>query len=293
MVRSMTSYAREQMEAEWGVAWWEIRSVNHRYLDATVRLPEEWRVLETTVRERLGHRLKRGKVECSLRVHAIPGHENEFSLDLDLAKRLVTAAAKIETVTSGVNGSPAAPLGVSDILRWPGVIEPHTVDTEALGKALLVGLDNTLDEFVAGREREGAKLSQLLLGRCDEILSILSTVKPLLPDIIVGQRRRIAERLQQIEAEYDRGRLEQELVLFAQKIDIVEELERLESHVVEVRRILGSKEPVGRRLDFLMQELNREANTLGSKSVNTGTTKAAIDLKVLIEQMREQIQNLE
>ena len=158
---------------------------------------------------------------------------------------------------------------------------------------MLVGIDNTLDEFVAGREREGAKLSQLLLGRCDEILSILSTVKPLLPDIIVGQRRRIAERLQQIEAEYDRGRLEQELALFAQKIDIVEELERLESHVVEVRRILGSKEPVGRRLDFLMQELNREANTLGSKSVNTGTTKAAIDLKVLIEQMREQIQNLE
>ena len=293
MSRSMTAYAREQVDAMWGSATWEIRSVNHRYLDASVRLPEEWRQLETTVRERIAGRVKRGKVECSLKFRAAPGRTSELSLDLDIARQLLRAGRVVERLFAEESVAPASTLNVSEVLRWPGVIEPDPIDTDTLGKALLAALDTTLDEFVAGREREGGKLSDLIGGRCDEILEIIASVKPLLPEIIAAQRMRILQRLEELGTELDPGRLEQELVIFAQKIDVIEEIERLETHVDETRRVLKSKGPIGRRLDFLMQELNREANTLGSKSVNAKTTKASVDLKVLIEQMREQIQNLE
>ncbi len=293
MSRSMTAYGREQIDAPWGNATWELRSVNHRYLDASVRLPEEWRLLETAVRERIASKVKRGKVECSLKFRAAPGQGSELSLDLGAVRQLIRAGAAIEVTFAEENRTPASKLGVNEVLRWPGVIEPDSIDTDTLGKALLETLDKALEGFIAGREREGEKLTGLLLARCDEIVTIVEAIKPMLPEIIAGQRARLLQRLEELDTEFEAGRLEQEMVMFAQKTDVVEELERLETHVAETQRVLNSKGPIGRRLDFLMQELNREANTLGSKSVNTKTTKASVDLKVLIEQMREQIQNLE
>lgn len=290
MTRSMTAYAREQIDAPWGTASWELRSVNHRYLDASFRLPDEWRSLESPLRERLSNKVKRGKVECILRFRANAGHAGALSLDLDLAKKVIKAAEGIAVLMPDHGG---APISVSEVLRWPGVIEPETLDTDALGKALISLFDKTVDEFVVAREREGDKLAATLISRCDAVADVLATIKPRMPEIIANHRERLLKRIGDLGSELDAGRLEQEMVLFAQKVDVSEEFDRLETHVDEVRRVLGQRQPVGRRLDFLMQELNREANTLGSKSVDNSSTTASVDLKVLIEQMREQIQNLE
>ena len=289
MAYSMTAYAREEIDASWGTAAWELRSVNHRYLDASLRLPEELRALEPVVRERIGQGLRRGKVECTLRMRVAPGQAGRLSLNLELARQLVDAATALAELTPGE----APAFGAAELLRWPGVIEPPELDTDAVGGDVLELLDRALGELRSARAREGEQLAGFIRQRCEEIERIALALRDLLPEIIRGQRERLLARLSDLPADLEPGRLEQEMVLYAQKIDVTEELDRLQAHLGEVRRTLGLREPVGRRLDFLMQELNREANTLGSKSVDAKTTAASVDLKVLIEQMREQVQNIE
>ena len=294
MVQSMTAFAREEISAEWGAAAWELRSVNHRYLDVSLRLPEELRSLDAAVRERIGARVRRGKVDCSLRIQPIAGAAAGLSLDLDLAERLLDARRKVEaTARRSPGGLPLRPPTAVDILRWPGVVEPPGIDRAAVGEATLGLLDRALDVLVAARAREGAKLGDLVGRRCDEIANIAARVRTALPDVQERYRSRLVARLDEARIDSDPNRLAQELVLFASRTDVAEELDRLDAHVTEVRDALGGGSPIGRRLDFLMQELQREANTLGSKSADADTSRASVDLKVLIEQMREQVQNIE
>ena len=297
MVHSMTAFAREEIDADWGAAAWELRSVNHRYLDVSLRLPEELRSLDAGVRERVAARVRRGKVDCSLRVQPAVGGAAGFSLDLDLANRLLDATRKVEAAARRAprtpGGLPLLPPSALDVLRWPGVVEPPGIDRESVGSAALQLLDRALDTLVAARAREGAKLGGLVAGRCEEVASIVSRVRAALPEVQEKYRARLLARLDEARAGADPDRLAHELVMFASRTDVAEELDRLDVHVTEVRDALGSGSPIGRRLDFLMQELQREANTLGSKSADPDTTRASVDLKVLVEQMREQVQNIE
>ena len=294
MVHSMTAFAREEISAEWGAAAWELRSVNHRYLDVSLRLPEELRSLDAGVRERIAAKVRRGKVDCSLRVQPATGGGAGFSLDLDLAKRLLDAKRKVEAAGRRVPGGlPLRSPTALDVLRWPGVAEPQGIDRESVGGAALRLLDRVLDTLVAARAREGAKLGDMVAGRCEEVGRIAARVRAALPDVQERYRARLVARLDEARVDIDPNRLAQELVMFASRTDVAEELDRLDTHVTEVRGALGSGSPIGRRLDFLMQELQREANTLGSKSADPDTSRASVDLKVLIEQMREQVQNIE
>ena len=294
MVHSMTAFAREEISAEWGAAAWELRSVNHRYLDVSLRLPEELRSLDAGVRERIAAKVRRGKVDCSLRVQPAAGGRAGFSLDLDLAKRLLDAKRKVEAAGRRVPGGlPLRSPTALDVLRWPGVAEPQGIDRESVGGAALRLLDRALDTLVAARAREGAKLGDMVAGRCEEVGRIAARVRAALPDVQERYRARLVARLDEARVDIDPNRLAQELVMFASRTDVAEELDRLDTHVTEVRGALGSGSPIGRRLDFLMQELQREANTLGSKSADPDTSRASVDLKVLIEQMREQVQNIE
>ena len=298
MVHSMTAFAREEIDADWGAAAWELRSVNHRYLDVSLRLPEELRSLDAGVRERVAARVRRGKVDCSLRVQPAAGRGGAgFSLDLDLAGRLLDATRKVEAAARRAprtpGGLPLLPPSALDVLRWPGVVEPPGIDRESVGSAALQLLDRALDTLVAARAREGAKLGGLVAGRCEEAADITARVRAVLPEVQERYRARLLARLDEARAGADPDRLAHELVMFASRTDVAEELDRLDAHVAEVRDALGSGSPIGRRLDFLMQELQREANTLGSKSADPDTTRASVDLKVLIEQMREQVQNIE
>ena len=294
MVHSMTAFAREEISAEWGTAAWELRSVNHRYLDVSLRLPEELRSLDAGVRGRIAARVRRGKVDCSLRVQPAAGGGAGFSLDLDLAKRLLDAKRKVEAAGRRIPGGlPLRSPTALDVLRWPGVAEPQGIDRESVGGAALRLLDRALDTLVAARAREGAKLGDMVAGRCEEVESIAARVRAALPDVQERYRARLVARLDEARVDIDPNRLAQELVMFASRTDVAEELDRLDTHVTEVRGALGSGSPIGRRLDFLMQELQREANTLGSKSADPDTSRASVDLKVLIEQMREQVQNIE
>jgi len=288
MIRSMTAFARQEADTEAGTLSWEIRSLNHRYLELGVRLPEELRAVEAAVRERAGKRLGRGKVECTCRYRPVATGTVPVDIDQDNLGRLLTAC---ETVTARLPET--VPLNPIDLLRWPGVVREDMVDTGPLVKAALALFEQTLDELVAARQREGAQIRELLLQRCTAMDELVVRARTLLPEIRTALRTRLEARLAELETPADPGRLEQELVLQIQKIDVDEELDRLQSHIGEMHRVLDRKEPVGRRLDFLMQELNREANTLGSKSVAVDTTGISVELKVLIEQMREQIQNVE
>jgi len=288
MLRSMTAYARAARDADWGQAAWELRGVNNRYLDLGFRLPEELRALETRLRERIGRRIKRGKLECGLRL-TLSGQEGaRLSVDEALARQLAGAAGRLAEAAPG-----AAPLSMGDLLRWPGVIRTAPPDPALLESVVLELLDEALDDLVASREREGARIAELVRARCTEIESIVAAVRSRQPELVARARERLRERLAEALERLDAERVEQEVVLFATKLDVSEEMDRLDAHVTEVRRVLEQREPVGRRLDFLMQELNREANTLGSKSTDADTTRASVDLKVLIEQIREQIQNVE
>jgi uncharacterized protein (TIGR00255 family) len=284
----MTAFARSERTDEWGTAYWELRSVNNRYLDVAPRLPEEVRAVESTVRERVRARLARGKVDCTLRLSLGASRDAHLDLDLDLARRVADATREID----GLLHDPAR-VSAIDVLRWPGVVRTQSPDVDALGRAVLELLDLALDELVTSREREGQHIAGLLAQRCDEIAAITVAVRKRLPEILEGCRQRLRERLTELVEQLNEERIEQEIAMVAQKTDVAEELDRLDAHVREVRRVLDKEEPAGRRLDFLMQELNREANTLGSKSIDTETTRASVDLKVLIEQMREQIQNVE
>jgi uncharacterized protein (TIGR00255 family) len=288
MIRSMTAYARIASETPLGVATWELRTVNNRYLDQALRLPEEFRALDPGIRERVSARLGRGKLDCSLKLQTTQASATAVTLNLDLAAQVAQACAQISTLMPS-----SATLSPMEILRWPGVVEAPPVDVEGASVALFAGLEAALTELVATREREGARLGALISQRCDGIERIVAEVAQILPAIIDNTRTRIRTKLTEVSAELDSNRVEQEMVLFAQKVDVAEELDRLTAHVQEVREVLLRDEPTGRRLDFLMQELNREANTLGSKSVDTTITRASVDLKVLIEQMREQVQNVE
>ena len=260
MIRSMTAFARQELDAETGPLVWEIRSLNHRYLELGVRLPEELRAMEPAVRERVGARLGRGKVECSCRYRPAASAAAPVDIDPDNLQRLLSAC---EDVTARMPQSD--PLNPIEILRWPGVVREQSVDTAPLMKNALALLEQTLDELLQSREREGEQIRLLLLQRCDAMSELVQQARSCLPEIQAGLREKLQARLADLETTADPGRLEQELVIQIQKCDIDEEMDRLQGHIEEVRRVLGRDEPVGRRLDFLMQELNREANTLGSK----------------------------
>ena len=288
MIVSMTAYGRAEHTGDWGQASCEIRSVNHRYLEMSVRLPEELRSLEQDIRDRISNRLKRGKVDCNIRYeqNAIPS--GSLPVNQDLLDKLIETAQK----TNELLRQPAT-INPLELLRWPGVLDKDVPDPEAIGAEILKLVDETLNAVVATREREGEKIRDMILERCQKTKEIVSNVQKQMPEIISGLREKLSLRAQELCAELDKDRLEQELLLLAQKMDVAEEMDRLNAHIDEVSRVLDQKGPVGRRLDFLMQEMNREANTLGSKSSHLDTSNASVDLKVLIEQMREQIQNIE
>ncbi|PCI76557.1 MAG: YicC family protein [SAR86 cluster bacterium] len=288
MTSSMTAFSRQQQEQEWGSLTWEIRSVNHRYLETSVRLPESFRALENGVREAVRKRLTRGKVECALRFQSEAKVSSDLHLNKKLIKQLVQANIEIEQIT-GTSIS----LSNMEVLRWPGVIEEQDFDKTSIEKQALSLFGAALDDLVATREREGAELQGFIKQRIDSVREIVVSIRSKMPEILAKQKQNILDRLAELQAELEPTRLEQEVSLLAQKADVEEELDRLHSHLNEVERVLGAKGQKGRRLDFLMQELNREANTLSSKSIVVETTLSAVELKVLIEQMREQIQNVE
>lgn len=287
MIRSMTAYARREIKGEWGSAAWELRSVNQRYLETYIRLPEQFRSLEPVIRERIRARLTRGKVECNLRFDLDPSAQSSLILNEKLAKQLVEAAnwVKMQSDEGEIN-----PI---DVLRWPGVMSAQEQDLDAISADLMQALDGALDDFIAARESEGTALKALIEQRLDGVLAEVAKVRAQMPNVMQWQRERLVSKLEEAQVQLENTRLEQELVLMAQRIDVAEELDRLEAHVKETHNILKKKEAVGRRLDFMMQEFNRESNTLASKSINADVTTSAIELKVLIEQMREQIQNVE
>ena len=295
MVQSMTAFTRQQLDREYGSLAWEIRSVNHRYLEASVRVPESFRALENTVRDALRKQLNRGKVECQLRfqTEAADGAPvSKINVDEELVKQLIEAGDVISSLASDAAGH-TAKLSTAELLRWPGVIGTAELDKKALEHDALELFAVALKDLIATREREGAELSEFIGQRIDAIRAIVADVRLMMPDILAKQRENLLAKIAEIDIEIDPTRLEQEVALLAQKADIDEELDRLGAHVNEVERVLRSDDQMGRRLDFLMQELNREANTLSSKSIVVETTRSAVDLKVLIEQMREQIQNIE
>lgn len=288
MVYSMTAFARQEKQGNSGAFTWELRSVNHRYLDISVRLPEELRFIEASVRSQVTNWLGRGKVDCCLRYIAPQEATAKLSLDEQVTRQLVRLCEEVDALAHN-----PAPLNSMEVLRWPGVLKMATPDTEQLKIEALSILTAALKELVEMRAREGDRLAVLIAQRCQEMRAIIERLRERLPEIISRFRESIQTRLEVIQAALDPERLEQELVLFSQKVDITEEMDRLEAHVAEVMEVLQREEPIGRRLDFLMQELNREANTLAAKSADVETSQRAVELKVLIEQMREQIQNIE
>ena len=288
MIRSMTAFARRERQGEWGTIALELRSVNHRYLEVAFRAPEELRRQEPRIRERIGAQLSRGKVDCNVRYHAPTELPGELEVNRDLAGKLAHASREVD----GLLYNPA-PISSLEVLRWPGVLEVPTPDPDQLGRELLATLDEALEELRQTREREGGQLREFVLQRCAGMEETAARVRQRLPEVLEGRHERLRQRFNELKAEVDPERLEQEFAVLVQKSDVDEELDRLDAHLAEVRRVLDGDQPVGRRLDFLMQELNREANTLSSKSPDTEITQAAVELKVLIEQAREQVQNIE
>lgn len=283
----MTAFGRADAETPFGSLSWELRSVNHRYLETSLRLPDELRALDGPVRERINQRLARGKVDANLRFKP-EAASAELTLDEDLIGRLTALSERVDLIAKD-----AAALRAIDYLRWPGVLISPPLDVEALTQAALGTLDAALAELIATRNREGMRLKALLDERLAGMRTVVDGVAAIAPTLAGELRTRLGAKLAELKQSVDPARLEQEIVLFAQRADVDEELGRLGAHIVEVARVLHKGGAVGRRLDFLMQELNREANTLGSKAADIRLTNAAVDLKVLIEQMREQVQNLE
>jgi uncharacterized protein (TIGR00255 family) len=288
MILSMTGYAAVTGELPFGGLNLELRSVNHRYLDLQFRIPEDLRMLEATLRERLATRISRGKVECRISFNKLPSAQPLLQLNEELLHQLGELDEKVRGALPS-----AEPLGVNDVLRWPGILGNDTVSVEEVQEHCTRLLEQALEEFNGARAREGAKLKEVLLERIERMRAIVRNVAPRIPQIISTYQEKLAVRLREALLDPESERLKQELVMFSAKIDVDEELERLSAHLSELRRILDKGGAVGKRLDFLMQELNREANTLGSKSVDMEVTQSALELKVLIEQMREQIQNIE
>lgn len=287
MIHSMTAYARREVKGDWGTAVWEIRSVNQRYLETYLRLPEQFRSLEPVLRERFRKRLARGKVECSLRFEANPAANSDLRINETLAKQVINAAQWVKEAAGEGGISPF------QVLNWPGVMEAPEQDLDAINQALLTGFEATITDFIAARASEGDNMKALIDQRLDAIAAEAEKVRQQMPEIITWQRERLTSRFEEAKVELDPTRIEQELILMAQKVDVAEELDRLDSHVKETHKIMKKGGACGRRLDFMMQEFNRESNTLASKSINADITASAVELKVLIEQMREQIQNIE
>lgn len=287
MIQSMTTFARFSDQGAWGMATWEIRAVNHRYFDCAIKMPEVLRQLETNIRLRLQQQLHRGRIECMLKFQ--PGEQSGLNLMLNtsLVKKLANAIGEVKSYVPTI---PA--VDPMKILAWPQVLQIVEEDVEAVQKIILQLFEKTLADLIAAREREGVMLAKIMQDKLREVLVIASKVKNKIPLVLANQRTKIMQRLEEIKSELDQARLEQEMVYIAQRMDVAEELDRLEMHSKEVGRILVVGGNVGKRLDFLMQELNREANTLASKSVDVEVTQAAVELKVLIEQMREQVQNI-
>jgi uncharacterized protein (TIGR00255 family) len=288
MMLSMTAFSRQQADKEWGSLIWELRSVNHRYLETSVRLPESFRGLENVIRDTIRKKLNRGKIECQLRFQVVEASQSDLQLNKELIAKLVRANDEINQIADLDNQLTSA-----EILRWPGVVADQDVDADTIEREAIDLFTAALDDLVSSRVREGEALKGMLNQRVVSIREIVASIRQKIPEIICGQRKNLLEKLEELKAELEPTRLEQEITILAQKADVDEELDRMDSHLKEVERIIESNGQKGRRLDFLMQELNREANTLSSKSIVVGTTLGAVELKVLIEQMREQIQNVE
>ncbi len=287
MIHSMTAFARHEVKGDWGNAVWEIRSVNQRFLETYFRLPEQFRGIEPVLRERFRKQLNRGKVECNLRFNAKASDKNNLTLNKALAEQLIQHAGWINEQTLNSQLNPV------EIMRWPGVMEAEEADMSVIQTEILAGFDIALKDFISARASEGKNLKELIEQRLTAITLEADKVQTFMPEVIEWQRKRIIDKFTDASIDLDSTRVEQELVLLAQKMDVAEELDRLNSHVSETQKILKKGGAQGRRLDFMMQEFNREANTLGSKSINTDITASAVELKVLIEQMREQIANIE
>jgi len=287
MIHSMTAFSRVEVKGDWGNAVWEIRSVNQRFLETYFRLPEQFRGFEPVLRERFRKQLNRGKVECNLRFNPNPAAKSKITLNSALAKELVGHANTISALAGNSSFNPV------EIMRWPGVMETEEADMDTIQVEMLAGFDQALNDFIEARISEGENLKALIDQRLDAIVVESEKVTAHMPEVIAWQRKRITDKFTDANIELDSARVEQELVLLAQKTDVEEELDRLHSHVKETKSILKKGGAQGRRLDFMMQEFNREANTLGSKSINADITASAVELKVLIEQMREQIANIE
>ena len=287
MIYSMTAFARLEVKKDWGDAVWEIRSVNQRYLENFFRFPEQFRGLENTLREKLRHNLTRGKIECSLRIETKKQTNAELNLNKELANQVIQSLQWIKTQAG------EGEINLTDVLRYPGVVEAQEQDLDAISQDLLTAFDDLLTDFIAMRGREGEKLNDIIQQRLDAITVEVDKVRSQMPAVLQWQRERLLQRFEDAQINLDPQRVEQEMILLAQRVDVAEELDRLQMHVKETTNILKKGGAVGRKLDFMMQELNRESNTLASKSINADITASAVELKVLIEQMREQIQNLE
>jgi uncharacterized protein (TIGR00255 family) len=288
MIASMTGFARREISGSWGALVCELRSVNHRFLESGFRLPDELRSAEGELRQRLAREIKRGKVDCTITFRRAQGAETALEVDPAALERLLASVRDIGR-TLPTNHT----VNVLDVLRWPGVLRDDSRDTEELVKAAHALFGGTLEDLIAARTREGQRLRDLLEQRCNSLETLVAHVRVRLPEVHARVRARLDERLAELKANVDQERLEQELAILLQRLDVDEELDRLTGHVAEIRRVVNGSEPAGRRLDFLMQELNREANTLSSKSQDLDTTRSAVDMKVIIEQMREQVQNVE
>jgi uncharacterized protein (TIGR00255 family) len=288
MIRSMTGFARRERQGPWGTLVCELRTVNHRYLETSLRLPEELKALDNEVRQAVAGALRRGKVDANVYLKSAAGTQRSLDVDTQLLDQLV---ARVDQVRGQLKYP--APVSPIELLRWPGVVREAEVDVRPVLTAALELLREALNELNETRLREGQRIREMLLTRCLTMRAQVEAVRLRLPEVSKRMRDRIVERIHQLGTTIDPDRLEQELVLYANKMDVDEELDRLGAHLDEVTSVLSSPEPAGRRLDFLMQELNREANTLSSKSQDAETTRAAVDMKVMIEQMREQVQNVE
>lgn len=286
-MHSMTAFARKERVENWGALVWEIRSVNHRYLEPGFRLPDTFRFLEPELRERLRKHLQRGKVDCSLQFQSAVNRE-AITVDAALVQRYVQAADSIHAQLKN-----PAPMNAVDFLFRPGVLCESTVEREVLSETALALFADALKELQQVRAREGEALVAVIRDRLQKLREQAAIVRDVLPEILAAQKQKLRDRLSELTGEINQDRIEQELVHLAQRCDVDEELDRLDAHIKEVERIVRGKEAAGRKLDFMMQELNREANTLSSKSISTVTTQAAVKMKVLIEQMREQVQNIE
>ena len=287
MIASMTGFARREISGSWGTLVCELRSVNHRFLEAGFRLPDEVRSAEGELRQHLAREVRRGKVDCTMTYRRAQASAAGLEVDSQALERLLIRLNEIG------RSVPQHTVDLLEVLRWPGVLKEDSSAGEELMVAAKALFGSTLEDLVAARAREGLRLKEILELRCATLEDLVRQVRERLPEVQARLRARLDERVKELTASVDQDRLEQELAMLLQRLDVDEELDRLAGHIQETRRILGANEPAGRRLDFLMQELNREANTLSSKSQDLDTTRSAVDMKVAIEQMREQVQNAE